>query len=721
MCVLGILVSLVDQFRALKALNSNSKYISWDDNNNNGKDTDSNGVDVDVDDDDNDNGDDLDWFNSYRWWNQIRPYEDGNGIYPFEVCHYVEDVCRIEGISSWVYDPNKHKLSDPNKKKRSEQNDQGMGPIVTLHPSNASDHKFEQNHGDPSIGNPNLQESWNIGYLPPWYKYERQCSYLPVANHFVMNSLYSSMLGEFMARAFYQMAELVRFMVTPSLPCVSDFDPPEWHTNQSRVWVGKEDRKKRLSHREKRGDKFPAKRCLELAKHNSTSVRAMVEAVSSSVTPLMKRFRKQSQFYLTGVDGKKGKLRESVRALMSVLSDHEVFSSVSLSSLAAMQRTFPQSSGHGECTCVKRLFYCGMKEAKLEKEEEKVELEKKKKEKITDGVELLDIQNDVMVRGTYDPGAGKRFVGEQLDRRKRTIERLTRNFLLNRKSQMVKDGLSAASTTKSGKPFSLGDVPDEEFLNEWKIVGVCQRSDRRRWLNHADVMDACRDKFTNPTYKIMCIELDVGAEEFWDKPDLHIAAHAGLSAMIGIFGAQFGEVIFMPEGSFALELLPMIPHGYLGEWSRYVHRPTDIGRGALFKMDVHNIGFPLTMSSLMHIPELAEKRKECNATEMLKAYGRAKVDGFKFQSLDFEAPVEAISDFIERFVAVGSSTPGATKALDYCEDFVKAAGDDFVLYNIHCSSGYDKPKSPHHFYRRKEWIDEKTHEFMHQNCSEWDF
>lgn len=51
-----------------------------------------------------------DWLDSHRCWNGMCPYHDSSDV--FEVCHRVEDVCRIEEIEGLVYDPHKYRYDN---------------------------------------------------------------------------------------------------------------------------------------------------------------------------------------------------------------------------------------------------------------------------------------------------------------------------------------------------------------------------------------------------------------------------------------------------------------------------------------------------------------------------------------------------------------------------------------------------------------------------------
>ena len=95
---------------------------------------------------------------------------------------------------------------------------------------------------------------------------------------------------------------------------------------------------------------------------------------------------------------------------------------------------------------------------------------------------------------------------------------------------------------------------------EWSIVGLAQRTSRRKWLNLSEVIDSCHEHFlgnnnTNKT-QVVCIEVNV---ENTTTPHEQFLLHRSLDALIGVHGAQMTQSLFLPPGSHILELLPWIP------------------------------------------------------------------------------------------------------------------------------------------------------------------
>ena len=91
-------------------------------------------------------------------------------------------------------------------------------------------------------------------------------------------------------------------------------------------------------------------------------------------------------------------------------------------------------------------------------------------------------------------------------------------------------------------------------------------------------------------------------------------------------------------------------------------------------------------------------------------------------------------DILEKFVVFGTGNKNGdsdgtstlprsidnTTSLKYCKDFQKAAGDDYVLYNVVCAMGSDSssPMLPHQFYRTKEWLERKTHSSLNASLNQ---
>ena len=107
----------------------------------------------------------------------------------------------------------------------------------------------------------------------------------------------------------------------------------------------------------------------------------------------------------------------------------------------------------------------------------------------------------------------------------------------------------------------------EKDFNEWKIVGLSQRSGRRRWNGLIEIEQQCDTVFR--LHKIICTEINVEAKEF--RPYHHAVAHGGLDALFGIHGAQITEALWLKPGSLVVEFLPWVHEKMImGSWTRSV-------------------------------------------------------------------------------------------------------------------------------------------------------
>jgi hypothetical protein len=224
---------------------------------------------------------------------------------------------------------------------------------------------------------------------------------------------------------------------------------------------------------------------------------------------------------------------------------------------------------------------------------------------------------------------------------------------------------------------SVSNERRESELQDWKIVGLAQRTGRRRWLGLNQLKKKCNQKFNES--KIVCITVDIEKEQ-WSNPVKHVVAHAVLDALIGIHGAQLTEALWMPPHSLVVELLPYLPSEVkFGEWTTWQHRPTPLG--VLFtNTDLNHIGYQLGRTSAPYCPDWHDK--ECWHNESTR-----------WDNRDFIVDFSLLEDLISRFVVMQSTT---------CDNYKVQAGDDYVLYNINCVDGSaGNQKVPKHYYKSK--------------------
>lgn len=136
----------------------------------------------------------------------------------------------------------------------------------------------------------------------------------------------------------------------------------------------------------------------------------------------------------------------------------------------------------------------------------------------------------------------------------------------------------------------------EGNFNDWKVIGLSQRSGRRRWIGLTEIEQKC--DLVLRSHKIICVEVNVESAEF--HPYNHAVVHGGLDALFGIHGAQITEAMWMKPGSLAVEFLPWVHEDLImGTWTRSVRTISDIGRGDFFVRRKSNF-------SLFHIGERAD-------------------------------------------------------------------------------------------------------------------
>ena len=135
--------------------------------------------------------------------------------------------------------------------------------------------------------------------------------------------------------------------------------------------------------------------------------------------------------------------------------------------------------------------------------------------------------------------------------------------------KMLIDSALMSFDTKPTKPTIIEQ--------DWKVIGISQRSDRRKWLNINDTISHCNIKYH--VLKIACVEVDVSdlptkftstrTNRSLTSVEEQLVFYRSIDALIGIHGAQLTQGVLMKSNSVVTELLPWVPP--ITHWNYPVH------------------------------------------------------------------------------------------------------------------------------------------------------
>jgi hypothetical protein len=624
-----------------------------------------------------DKDEDDDWFHKTQWRPDLA----------INKCFYVEQLCHASQV--WFYDPR------PQKQKR-DSNDppQPLSPLPPLHqPYPLSLRIREESYPlyrakNPYIHQIHVQQSPQAAGVVVDSS-RNQCRYSPITNHMVLHSDYNDMLGEFYTRLFMGLWQIIKeihhFQVKED-----DVDKTTWlrqprqQQQQQYSWDPKD----------------------------PNNYRYYSTLHSESSQPWDTNFLQHTQMYLHL------RLHDHRSDLPPpILESHRLFMDIFTSNPLLHIRALLDHVGG--CRCMKRVIFCGYKrDPKVLQQQQQQNHHHHPVNHTTPST-----TTGIMVAG----GVGSIFFdqmipdptplerqGMQLARQTLRHYMIDQNPLVQEFMQGVRYGhlkLAAASSSGAGQnhnhhqqfPYnlSLGSPALKELLEEWTIIGLSQRSTRRKWLDATDTMKQCNDKLNG--IQIACVVVNI-EDASWANPLKHLAVHAALDGLIGIHGAQLTEAVWMPSGSLVVELLPWNhPTVSQGGWTKWVHRPTPLG--IIFKeTDLNHIGLPLTVDSSADHECLKDPNPNVCFTKTIQ-------NTWAFR--DFTANFSIVEDIIMKFVVGASSTssrPTKKPIIPSCEDLVTKAANDYVLYNVNCRVATSKTVGVHHFYRDEDWIAKKQAE-----------
>lgn len=327
------------------------------------------------------------------------------------------------------------------------------------------------------------------------------------------------------------------------------------------------------------------------------------------------------------------RILDSQRLLLSALSENEIHS---------LERLWT----HTPCQCLQRAIFCG-----YDKEE-------KSKQSSADGV-AMDYYKP---GGSVMPGNG---LGSHIFAQTR---QLLRERLIESQPHVLRDVHLFRQQLLQEHGYTAHDK------DSVKIVGLTQRSGRRRWLNLQDVMDQLSN-----IPNVIFHELNVETLHAYD----HLIHHAAMDALIGIHGAQLTEGILLHDNAWILELLPYVPdYIIMGAWTRTTHTPTPLGH-YFDETALNHAGYLLERESAPY----------CLEDDDPTCWGYSKSP---WDDRNFNVNPDIVETFVKRLV-VGKEEQRR------CADLQRAAANQFVLYNVICQDGSSKKETPsvHHFYWKK--------------------
>mmetsp|Transcript_11525 Transcript_11525/g.22070 ORF Transcript_11525/g.22070 Transcript_11525/m.22070 type:complete len:561 (-) Transcript_11525:1507-3189(-) len=328
----------------------------------------------------------------------------------------------------------------------------------------------------------------------------------------------------------------------------------------------------------------------------------------------------------------------------SLLDSHYAFMASFLSHRLLSFKELLQSTS---CSCVERMVFCGYKFQ-----------EDGNNNTYVTGSGGLEAVSFPGVKRHNDP---KLFRGAQ-------------QFL--REHAIISNPLVQRDIAEFRKAF-LTQKGIKENFDDWKIIGLTQRSGRRKWLNIDDSIRMCEEKLRRN--RILCMVVNVEEPHF--HPTHHIIVHGSLDGLIGIHGAQLTDALWMKPGSLVVELLPYLtPSMVNGDWTRNSKEPTPLGE-IYVGTDLYHVGLPLKWTS---VPKCKAKRGED-----FDACVKEKINRWSVR--DFDADTNDVEEVIAKF---------ARDRPDSCEEQKRLAGvERFVLYNALCDD--DDGVQAHFFYWKR--------------------
>lgn len=228
------------------------------------------------------------------------------------------------------------------------------------------------------------------------------------------------------------------------------------------------------------------------------------------------------------------------------------------------------------------------------------------------------------------------------------------------------------------KVMESHNIPSNQWGDDrWIIVGLAQRSGRRKWLHLDAVLKAAQAALLGEKFLFDIVNLDEEHSTAFDQ----VVAHGALDALIGIHGAQLTEAVWMKPGATVIELLPYVPSGVDGGWTKRTDQPTPLGI-IFHNTDLQHFGFALSRDSAPYCLENSSNDLNCWQTK------------HPWDGRDFELTSEALEMLVRRLLIHQPTR---------CSDLIQQIGNEIVPYNVVCD-GEDGKRKPHHYYKVQDHI-----------------
>jgi hypothetical protein len=331
------------------------------------------------------------------------------------------------------------------------------------------------------------------------------------------------------------------------------------------------------------------------------------------------------------------------------------------------------------CTCLPRLVLCGYRA--IPQKEAAEPSETTNTDETTSDPPVSHAPPDRIV---LEPGAS---LWRHTDNVYPTPHSMFRDFRTHMRQSLIESNPHVQRDIRNHRDGILArrHIPVSE-RDEWKVVGLAQRSSRRRWRDLTTVGPEAQEALLS--HKVLLVEVNV--ETRASTSYQQVVWHGALDGLVGIHGAQLTEAIWMKPGSWLLELLPYVPKGlYMGQWVTFTDKPTPLG-DYFYKTDLNHASYPLTRDSA---PYCHDDNVEDHPEDPLLCW-RQKHNPWDNRDFVLDAPT--LVDILNRTVLVESPQ-------SLCRDYVDRAGDRvIVLGNVNCAETPRAPVAPHHYH----WINE---------------